>query len=75
MLRTIHLAGHYVAEITADPPEVSVQPDDMGAVHLVEAGQAHLLRVTGPGTRWLDAFSRAFARYHGCSPGQWRREH
>jgi len=78
VLRTVHLAGHYVAETTADPPAASVQRDDMGAVHLVEAGEvrlevagagprvlgagdvallpagrAHLLRVTGPGTRWL----------------------
>ena len=38
MLRTVHLAGHDVTEIAADPPAARVQRDDLGAVHLVEGG-------------------------------------
>lgn len=78
MLRAVHLAGQDVTEIAAHPPTAWVQRDDVGAVHLVEAGEvqvevagaephtlragdaallpagrAHVLRVTGPDTRWL----------------------
>jgi len=42
MLRTVHLAGHDVAEIAAHPPAARVQRDDLGAVHLVEGGEVHL---------------------------------
>jgi AraC-like DNA-binding protein len=42
ILRTVHLAGHDVTETAADPPAATVQRDDLGAVHLVEAGEVHL---------------------------------
>jgi AraC-like DNA-binding protein len=42
MLRTVHLAGHDVAEIAAHPPAARVQRDDLGVVHLVEGGEVHL---------------------------------
>ena len=42
VLRTVHLAGHDVAETAADPPAVRVQRDDLGAVHLVEAGEVRV---------------------------------
>jgi AraC-like DNA-binding protein/uncharacterized cupin superfamily protein len=42
VLRTVHLAGHDTTEIAADPPATRVQRDDMGAVHLVEAGEVQL---------------------------------
>ena len=42
LLRTVHLAGHDVTEIAADPPARWVQRDDMGAVHLVEGGEVQV---------------------------------
>jgi Helix-turn-helix domain/Cupin len=42
MLRAVHLAGHDVTEIAAYPPTEWVQRDDVGAVHLVEAGEVRV---------------------------------
>jgi AraC-like DNA-binding protein len=42
MLRTVHLAGHDVIEVAADPPAARVQRDDVGAVHLVEGGEVQV---------------------------------
>jgi quercetin dioxygenase-like cupin family protein len=42
VLRTVHLAGHDVTETAAQPPTTWVQRDDVGAVHLVEAGEVHV---------------------------------
>ena len=42
VLRTVHLAGHDVTEIAADPPTTWAQRDDMGAVHLVEGGEVQV---------------------------------
>jgi AraC-like DNA-binding protein/quercetin dioxygenase-like cupin family protein len=38
LLRSVHLSGHDVTEIVAQPPTSWVQRDDVGAVHLVEGG-------------------------------------
>ena len=43
ILRTVHLAGHDVTEIAAHPPTTWVQRADVGAVHLVEAGEVHVM--------------------------------
>jgi quercetin dioxygenase-like cupin family protein len=78
VLRTVHLAGHDVTEVAADPPAKYVQRDHLGALHLVEggevrlevvgaephllgagdvallpAGRDHALLATQPGARWL----------------------
>jgi hypothetical protein len=42
ILRTVHLAGHDVTEVAADPPAKYVQRDDQGALHLVEGGEIRL---------------------------------
>ena len=42
MLRTVHLAGHDVIEVAADPPAARVQRADVGAVHLVEGGEVQV---------------------------------
>jgi AraC-like DNA-binding protein len=54
MLRTVHLAGHDVAEVAAHPPAAWVQRDDLGAVHLVEGGEVHV-EVVGAEPRILRA--------------------
>ncbi len=49
VLRTVRLSGQEVTEVVAEPPTEWTQPDDVGAVHLVESGDwsgTHV-RVTG----------------------------
>ncbi|HET9889466.1 MAG TPA: AraC family transcriptional regulator [Mycobacterium sp.] len=42
VLRTVRLSGQDVTEVVAEPPTEWTQPDDVGAVHLVENGEVHL---------------------------------
>jgi len=50
VLRTVRLSGQEVTEVVSEPPTEWAQPDDVGAVHLVESGEVHLeaIGTTGP---------------------------